>query len=139
MRDFPGTLGYSRKGGNIFMENTFRNYIGGKWIGSGSGRTFSDINPANTGEVVGYFQSSTKEDAKMAITAAREAYLGWKGYTPYQRSRILQKALHLLEEKKEGFAGMITREEGKTLKESEFEVQSAIKEMKFQTEEGKRL
>ncbi len=121
------------------MENIFRNYLRGKWIESGSGKTFANINPANTDEVLGYFQHSTREDVKRAIDGAREAYLSWKGLTPYRRSRILQKALHLLAERQEDFAGTITREEGKTLRESESEVRSAIKEMTFQIEEGKRL
>jgi len=121
------------------MENTFRNCLGGKWVESGSGKTFANINPANTNEVLGCFQRSTGEDVERAIAGAREAYLSWKDLTPYRRSRVLQKALHLLAERKEDFAGIITREEGKTLQESQSEVQSAIKEMKFQIEEGKRL
>lgn len=121
------------------MEDIFRNYVYGKWVESNSGKTFANINPANTNEAIGHFQRSTREDVKRAMAGAQEAYLNWKDYSPYQRSQILEKALHLLEEKKEGFARTITREEGKTLKESEAEVRSAIKEMKFQIEEGKRL
>ena len=41
------------------MTDTFRNYIGGKWVESKSGKTFANINPANTNEVVGQFQAST--------------------------------------------------------------------------------
>jgi len=121
------------------MEDTFKNYIGGEWIESNSGRRFANVNPADTNEVLGYFQHSSKEDVERAIDSAREAYPAWRDYTPYQRGEVLQEVLHLLEEKKADFARIITREEGKTLKESEAEVQSAIKEMKFQIEEGKRL
>ena len=35
------------------MAETFRNFIGGSWVGASSGRTFETRNPADTGEVVG--------------------------------------------------------------------------------------
>ena len=33
--------------------NTYRNFINGKWVESGSTRTASNINPANTADLIG--------------------------------------------------------------------------------------
>ena len=48
------------------MGKVFNNYIGGKWVASDSGKTFDNINPANTDEKIGAFQSSSREDMEKA-------------------------------------------------------------------------
>ena len=48
------------------MSKVFNNYIGGKWVASVSGKTFDNINPANTDEKIGAFQASTREDVDKA-------------------------------------------------------------------------
>ena len=37
----------------------YKNYIGGAWVESTSGKTFESRNPAHCGQVVGEFQDST--------------------------------------------------------------------------------
>ncbi len=39
---------------------TYKNFIGGEWVESRTGRTFENLNPADTREVVGVFQKSDK-------------------------------------------------------------------------------
>ena len=117
----------------------YKNYIDGKWQDSKSGRTFLDINPANKEEAIGYFQQSSVEDVKKAIESASRAFEEWRRYPPTKRVQILSKALILLKERKKKLAKDLTSEEGKTLKESEAEVESAIKEMGFQIGQGRRI
>jgi len=38
----------------------FRNHIGGEWVPSRSGRTFDNVNPADTREIVARFPASTR-------------------------------------------------------------------------------
>ena len=45
----------------------YRNYINGTWVRTFSGKTFPDINPADTQEIIGYFQQSSVDDLGMAI------------------------------------------------------------------------
>ena len=49
----------------------FKNFIGGEWVESRTGRTFENLNPADTREVVGIFQKSGKEDVDHAIETAK--------------------------------------------------------------------
>ena len=118
---------------------TYKNYIDGEWRDSVSGKTFLDINPANKEDVIGCFQQSSVEDIKKAIESANRAFKDWRRYPPAKRAQILSRALILLKEKKEELARDLTLEEGKTLRESEAEIESAIKEMEFQIGEGRRL
>ena len=51
----------------------FRNYIDREWIECKSGKTFPNVNPANTDETVGLFQASGPEDAQAACDVAAQA------------------------------------------------------------------
>ena len=48
---------------------TYKNYIGGQWVESQSGRTYPITNPAHRSTVLGEFQMSTPEDALRAVDA----------------------------------------------------------------------
>ena len=56
------------------QPRVYKNFIDGEWLESRTGRTFENLNPADTREVVGIFQRSDREDVNMAIEAAKEAY-----------------------------------------------------------------
>jgi len=56
----------------------FTNYIDGKWSGSRTGAWFDDINPADTGDIVGRFPQSSAADAEAAVRAASAAFATWK-------------------------------------------------------------
>ncbi len=118
---------------------TYKNYIDGEWRDSISKKTFLDINPANKEEVIGYFQQSSVADVRKAIESAAQAFKEWRRYPPAKRAQTLSRALVLLKERKKNIARDLTLEEGKTLRESRAEVESAIKEMEFQIGEGRRI
>lgn len=117
---------------------TFKNYINGKWVSSVSERIFEHRNPARLSKVTGLFPLSLPEDTNRAITAAQEAFPAWRATPPDKRIEILKKALIGMGEKREEFARILTIENGKTLAESQAEIDSAIKEMDFQIAEGLR-
>ena len=52
------------------LRMTFRNYIGGRWADSVSGKLFENRNPADRTDLIGVFQESTPADAADAIAAA---------------------------------------------------------------------
>jgi aldehyde dehydrogenase (NAD+) len=107
------------------------NFINGEWVPAKSGRTFQNVNPADTREIVAEYPLSGNEDAVAAIEAARSAFAGWSAATPVARGRILSKASQLLEARKAALAESLTREEGKTLAESTGEVQRAVDIFRF--------
>src|SRR5438270_205724 len=85
----------------------YQNFIAGEWRSSASGKTFSSTNPANTNEVVGYFQQSTIADLEEAVTAARKAQPAWAAVPAPERGEILLRTALLLEQHKEEFAALM--------------------------------
>ncbi|HEY0492924.1 MAG TPA: aldehyde dehydrogenase family protein [Candidatus Dormibacteraeota bacterium] len=110
---------------------TYKNYIGGRWVESKSGRTFTSLNPAHKAEVLGVMQASNPDDVNAAIEAAQKAFPGWRRTPAPARGEIVLKAGLLLEERKEELARLMTQEMGKVLKEARGDVQEAIDMAKY--------
>src|SRR5215510_15223151 len=119
--------------------NTYRNFIGGKWIESASTRTGPNINPANTDDVLGTIRQATREEARSAVETAADAFKGWRATPAPVRGRIVGKAARLLEENKEELAQLLTHEEGKTIAESRGELQRSINVAEFCAGESRRM
>lgn len=116
----------------------YQNFIAGAWRTSKSGTTFSSTNPANTDEIVGYFQKSSTADLDEAVAAARQAQPAWAATPAPERGEVLQRTALLLEQRREELAALMTREMGKVLKETRGDVQTAIDVAKFIAGEGRR-
>ncbi|NLX04032.1 MAG: aldehyde dehydrogenase family protein, partial [Phycisphaerae bacterium] len=121
------------------MSSANHNFINGAWVASRAGRTYEQKNPADLTTVTGLWQKSTADDVNLAVEAAAEAFASWSGLSVYQRAGHLKKALALMETHRDRIAAVLTAENGKTLRESQAEIASAIKEMDFQIAEGVRM
>ncbi len=117
---------------------TFQNLIGGQWVDGSSGETFDTVSPA-TGELLGTFPKSTRDDVDRAVAAAREAFRSWSLMPAPRRGEILFRAAEILVERKEDLAQEMTREMGKVLAEARGDVQEAIDMVYFMAGEGRRL
>ena len=106
--------------------NVFKNYIDGEFVESKSGKTLPNVNPANTEETVGLFQSSNAEDVDQACSAAASVRAAWADLPATKRGEYLFKAAELLEGRLEQTGEEMTREEGKTLPEAIGETKRAI-------------
>ncbi|MCU7549434.1 CoA-acylating methylmalonate-semialdehyde dehydrogenase [Chitinophagaceae bacterium LB-8] len=111
-----------------------KNYINGKWVESVCSETTDVLNPA-TAEVLAKvpFGPSTARDIDDAALAAHEAYLQWKDVPVLKRIQPLFKLKQLLEENREELARIITMECGKTLAESNGELQRSIENVEVAT------
>lgn len=116
----------------------FKNYINGEWTDSKSGKTFPNINPANTDETVGLFQASNADDVNDACAAAAAAQQAWSELPATRRGEYLFKAAELLEARLAQLGEEMTREEGKTLPEAIGEVKRAINIFRYFGGEGSR-
>ena len=118
---------------------THRLFIAGRWVESVSGATFESVNPADTRDVVGRFQTGTKADVAMAIRAAGEAFAGWRATPAPKRGEILYRFGALMAEHKERLARAMTREMGKVLAEARGDVQEGIDIAFLMAGEGRRM
>ena len=118
---------------------TLDNFIDGQWRKPSSATYLPDINPADTKEVVAESPSSTAAEAIMAVEAAERAYPDWRATPAPQRGQLLYRVQRRMEARRHELAEVLTREEGKTLTESNGEIQRAINVVEFYAGEGRRL
>ena len=121
------------------MATDYGNFINGEWVGSISGETFESRNPANRTEVLGTFARSGPADVDRAVQAAADAYHDWMLTPGPVRADYLLRVALLLEERKEELSNTMTREMGKTLKESRADVQEGIDFAHYMAGEGRRF
>ncbi|HXD30280.1 MAG TPA: aldehyde dehydrogenase family protein [Pyrinomonadaceae bacterium] len=119
--------------------DTYRNFIGGKWLESSSAKIVENINPANTDDIIGSVRQATREEATQAVNAAADAFRGWRSTPAPARGKIVARAARLMEEHKEELAQILTREEGKTISESRGELQRSINVADFCAGESRRM
>ncbi len=119
--------------------DTYRNFIGGQWVESVSSKSVNNINPANTDDVIGTVKPATREEAKLAVESAADAFSAWRTTPAPARGRIVANAARLLEQHKEELAQLLTREEGKTISESRGELQRSINVAEFCAGESRRM
>jgi aldehyde dehydrogenase (NAD+) len=117
---------------------TYHNFIDGSWVPSVSGDVFENRNPANTDDLIGVFQKSTRGDVERAIEAARRAYVQWRLVPAPRRAELLFRAAQMLADRKDTLARDMTREMGKVLDETRGDVQEAIDMTFFMAGEGRR-
>ncbi len=117
----------------------YKNYIDGKWVASATGKTFENVNPADTSEIVGVFQDSDERDVNAAVAAAREAYKKWRLVPAPKRGELVMKLGLWLIENKERLARDATREMGKVLAETRGDVQEGIDMALLCAGEGRRM
>ena len=119
--------------------STFKNYIGGQWLDSESGRTYQITNPARKSSVVGQFQVSSPADALRAIAAAQQALPGWANTPAPVRTQVLYRALDIMGKRADEIAHTITIEEGKPLADALGEVKRAMNIIEYAAGEGRRM
>ena len=120
-------------------NHLYKNLIGGEWVPASTGKTFLNVNPADSDDVVGEFQSSGAEDVDAAVNAAAKAWKTWRLVPAPKRAEILYRTGEILAQRKEQYAREMTREMGKVLSETRGDVQEAIDTAYYMAGEGRRL
>lgn len=94
---------------------TGRNFIDGQWRSTTT--LLPTVNPSDLDDTVGQYAVSTVDDAEEAIAAARRALPGWRSFNTQARSDLLRKVGDALYARVDEIGTLLSREEGKTLKE----------------------
>jgi acyl-CoA reductase-like NAD-dependent aldehyde dehydrogenase len=108
-----------------------RNYVGGEWVPSASGETYTKTNPMRPSESVGEFSSSTEADAEAAVAAAERAFPDWAALPLAKRATFLNAAAASLEARTEQIARDMTAEMGKPLREARMETARAAQILRY--------
>lgn len=112
------------------------NLIDGTWT---EGEAVPNINPSDTGDVVGEYARASAADAQAAIAAAKAAFPKWSRSGPLERHGVLRKAADEILARRDELGRLLSREEGKTLPEGIGEVVRAGQIFDFFAGEALRL
>jgi acyl-CoA reductase-like NAD-dependent aldehyde dehydrogenase len=100
-------------------------FIAGESRDSESGQVTEIRNPA-TGEVVDTVPKGTVNDARKAIDVAAAALRKWSEMAPAKRGSILLEAGRLILQQEKELANLLTREQGKPIRESVLEIRRFV-------------
>ena len=112
-------------------------FIGGAWVPASGGDEISVVDPATEQEIA-TVASASVDDAILAVEAADNAAADWAARAPRERAEILRKSFELMIARRDDFATIISREEGKTLAEGLAEVSYAAEFFRWYAEEAPR-
>jgi aldehyde dehydrogenase (NAD+) len=107
----------------------FQNYIGGEWV-DGPGAQ-ENINPSDTGDIIGRYAAANADQATAAVAAAAAAFPQWSVTTPQQRADTLDRVGSEILARQVELGDLLAREEGKTTPEARGEVVRAGQIFKF--------
>jgi acyl-CoA reductase-like NAD-dependent aldehyde dehydrogenase len=91
----------------LAVRKTHKLYIGGAFPRSESGRSYPVKD--EDGTVVARAARATRKDLREAVRAARAAFPGWAGATPYNRGQVLYRVAELMEGRREQFVDEVRR------------------------------
>lgn len=111
---------------------TERMWIGGKWTEAMTGEVRSILNPFNQ-EVIAEVAEGGREDAKKAIEVARKAFDegSWPHTPASERGEYLFRLAEEIQKSKMELARLETLNTGKTLKESEADVDDIVSVFRY--------
>ncbi|MCC5792994.1 MAG: succinylglutamate-semialdehyde dehydrogenase [Legionellaceae bacterium] len=101
-----------------------QHYINGQWH-PGQGESFYSIDPAK-GETLWRGCMASENEIRQAVHAAQQAFPQWALVSFDERATIVKKFAHIVEQKKDQLAELISCENGKPLWESRTEVSAVI-------------
>jgi acyl-CoA reductase-like NAD-dependent aldehyde dehydrogenase len=79
----------------LSVRKTYKLFIGGAFPRSESGRSY-EVTDAK-GAFLANASRASRKDVRDAVVAARKAFGGWSGRTPYNRGQILYRVAEMLE------------------------------------------
>jgi succinate-semialdehyde dehydrogenase/glutarate-semialdehyde dehydrogenase len=114
-------------------------FVGGEWQPSATGETFEATSPA-TGETIGQIPQGDRDDARVAIAAARSAAGRWSRMTAHERAAKMHAVGDVIESRRDKLARTLTLDQGKPLKAEAYdEVDELVEYWRMAAEDAKRL
>jgi acyl-CoA reductase-like NAD-dependent aldehyde dehydrogenase len=106
------------------VRKTYKLYIGGAFPRSESGRSYA-VQSAS-GEFLANASMGSRKDVRDAVVAARGAFGGWAGATPYNRGQVLYRVAEVLEGRRAQFIDEVAAGEGLTPRGAATVVDAAV-------------
>jgi len=108
----------------VEVRKTHKLYIGGAFPRSESGRTFEALDAK--GGFLANMAKASRKDARDAVRAARAAFGGWSGRTPYNRGQVVYRVAELMESRRDQLVAQVRQADGSSAKKADAHVDAAI-------------
>jgi acyl-CoA reductase-like NAD-dependent aldehyde dehydrogenase len=108
----------------LSVFKTYKLFVGGKFPRSESGRVYEVVD--SKGTWLANAPLSSRKDARDAVVAARKAFGGWSGATPYNRGQILYRVAEMLEGRHAQFTAEVAAGEGLSKSKASAVVDAAV-------------
>jgi acyl-CoA reductase-like NAD-dependent aldehyde dehydrogenase len=108
----------------VDVRKTYKLFIGGAFPRSESGRTY--VVEDAKGRFVANAALASRKDARDAVVAARKAFSGWSGRTPYNRGQVVYRVAEMLEGRRAQLADEVERFEGLSSRRADEVVSAAV-------------
>ena len=108
----------------VDVRKTYKLYIGGAFPRSESGRTYEALD--SKGNFIANMALASRKDGRDAVVAARGAFKGWAGRTPYNRGQVLYRIAEVMESRRDQFIADLRAAEGLSDKVAQTYVDAAI-------------
>ena len=105
----------------IEIKKTYKNYVGGKYIRSESGKTFT-LNLKNDSFEV---PLTSKKDIRDAVTSSKAGFAKWSEVSPYTKTQILYRLSEMIEGHKDSYIDLLVLG-GSTKNQAKKDVETAI-------------
>jgi aldehyde dehydrogenase (NAD+) len=105
-------------------------FIDGRWVAPESGETLDVVNPA-TGNRITEVAAADGSDVDAAVSAAREAFTGWRDTAPDERGRIATRIAERIRENIEELAAIETYDQGKPRSQARSDMASAARYFEY--------
>jgi acyl-CoA reductase-like NAD-dependent aldehyde dehydrogenase len=106
----------------------FKLVIDGKLVDGAA--SLDVINPA-TGKVFATCARASAVQLNEAVNAAKASQRGWGGLSHAERRAYLERLCNAIEERQEEFARLLTREQGKPLRQARAEIGGAMRRFRY--------
>jgi acyl-CoA reductase-like NAD-dependent aldehyde dehydrogenase len=108
----------------IDVRKTYKLAVGGAFPRSESGRSYEVTD--SKGAFWANAAWASRKDARDAVVAARKAFSGWAGRTPYNRGQVVYRVAEVMEGRRAQFVDEVQRSEGGTKRQAETAVDQAV-------------
>ncbi|WP_156288439.1 aldehyde dehydrogenase family protein [Oceanobacillus salinisoli] len=109
----------------LTYENLNKNYISGKWR-DGNGKTMYEVTNPYNGQVLEKIKMANKEDIDEAYKSAEKEQKEWMKLNPFERSSIMEKAVQIMESRREEFVEHLINEGGSSHLKANVEIDFVI-------------
>jgi acyl-CoA reductase-like NAD-dependent aldehyde dehydrogenase len=110
-------------GARVEVRKTYKLYVGGAFPRSESGRSYAVLD--HKGRFLANASQASRKDARDAVGAARKAFGGWSGRTPYNRGQVLYRVAEVFEGRRAQFVEEVSLSEGVSRRQAEAAVDEA--------------